>query len=94
MRARGLAGGQGMAYITSLGPKVSKNGRIHGECNNKTKLSFIHLFLMHGSLYHDISEIQIAKYTNTKYLFFCINMINNVYRKVKKCLKLNLSADK
>ena len=70
-----------------LGSQGFKNGRIHGECMNKMKLSFIPLFLMHGSLYHDISEIQMAKYTNTKYLFFCINMINNVYRKVKKCQK-------
>ena len=77
-----------------LGSQGFQNGRIHGECMNKTKLSFIPLFLMHGSLYHDISEIQMAKWPNTKYLFFCINMINNVYRKVKKCLKLDLSADK
>ena len=76
-----------------LGSQGFQNGRIHGECMNKTKLSFIPLFLMHGSLYHDISEIQIAKYTNTKYLFFCINMINNVYSNVKKCLKQDLSAD-
>ena len=48
-----------------LGSQGFQNGRIHGECMNKTKLSFIPLFLMHGSLYHDISEIQIAKYTNT-----------------------------
>ena len=90
-RARGLAGGQGMAYITSLGPKVAKMVECMG---NKTKLLFIPLFLMHGSLYHDIFEIQIAKYTTRKYLFFCINMINNVYRKEKKCLKLDFSADK
>ena len=49
---------------------------------------------MYCSLYHDILEIQMAKYTNTKYLFFLINMISNVYRKVKKCLKLDMSADK
>ena len=62
-----------------LGSKGFQNGRIHGERMNQTKLSFIPLFLMHGSLYHDISEIQMAKHTNTKYLFVCINMINNVY---------------
>ena len=78
-----------------LGSQGFQNGRIHGECMNKTKLSFLPLFLMHGSLYHDISEIQMAKYTNTKYLFvFFIYMINNVYRKVKKCLKLDLNSDK
>ena len=55
-----------------LGSQGFQNGRIHGECINKTKLSFIPLFLMHGSLYHDISEMQIAKYTNTKYLFFVL----------------------
>ena len=73
-----------------LGSQGFQNGRIHGDSMNKTKLSFIPLFLMHG----DISEIQMAEYTNTKYLFFCINMINYVYRRVKKCLKLELSADK
>ena len=63
-----------MAYITSLGPKVFKMVGYMGVlvCTNKTKLSFIPLFLIHGSLYHDISEIQIAKYTNTKYLFFVL----------------------
>ena len=61
-----------MAYITSLGPKVSKMVGYMGEGINKTKLSFIPLFLMHGSLYHDISEIQMAKYTNTRYLFFFV----------------------
>ena len=63
-----------MAYITSLGPKVSKMVGYMGVlvCINNTKLSFIPLFLMHGSLYHDISEIQMAKYTNTKYLFFVL----------------------
>ena len=84
--------GNGIYHL--LGSQGFQNGRIHGEGIHKTKLSFVPLFLMHGSLYHDISEIQMAKYTNTKYLFFCINMINNVYRKVKKCLKLDLSADK
>ena len=39
-----------------LGSQGFQNSRIHGECMNKTKLSFIPLFLMHGSLYHDISE--------------------------------------
>ena len=73
-----------------LGSQGFQNGRIHGECMNKTKLSFIPLFLMHGY----ISEIQMAKYTNTKYLFFCINMINYVYRRVNKFLKLELRADK
>ena len=49
-----------------LGSQGFRKCRIHGECMNKTKLSFIPLFLMHGSLYHDISEIQRAKYTNTQ----------------------------
>jgi hypothetical protein len=72
-----------------LGSQRFQNGRIHGECMNKTKLSVIPLFLICGSLYHDISEIQMAKYTNTKYLYLCNNMIYTVYRKVKKHLKLD-----
>ena len=80
-----------------IGSQGFQNDRIHGECMNKTKLSFIPLFLMRGSLYHDISETRMAKYTKTKVpttCFFCIYMINNVYRKVNKCLKLDLSEDK
>ena len=62
--------GNGIYHL--LGSQGFQNGRIHGECINKTKLSFIPLFLMHFSLYHDISEIQMAHYTNTKYLFFVL----------------------
>ena len=57
-------------HISPLGSQGFQNGRIHGECMNKTRLSFIPLFRMHGSRYHDTSKIQMAKYTNTKYLFF------------------------
>ena len=34
------------------------------------------------------------KWPNTQIPIFCIHMINNVYRKVKECLKLDLSAEK
>ena len=60
--------GNGIYHL--LGSQGFQNGRIHGECMTKTKLSFIPLFLMHGSHHHAISKIQMAKYTNTKYLFF------------------------
>ena len=76
-----------------LGSQGFQNGRIHGEFINKTKSFSIPLFLIHCSLYHDITEIQMAKYTSTKYLLLR-NMINNVYRKVKKFLKLDLSVEK
>ena len=77
-QGRRFKGGQGnrrrsklvlVCICPLLGTKGFQNGRIHGECMNRTKLSFIPLFLMPGSLYHDISEIQMAKYTNTKYFF-------------------------
>ena len=59
--------GNGIYHL--LGSQGFQNGRIHGECINKTKLSFIPLFLMHGSLYHDISEIQMAKYQIPVFLY-------------------------
>ena len=87
-----MAGGPKLVLVCIyhlLGSQSFQNDGIHRECMNKTKFSFIPLFLMHGSLDHDISENQMAKYTNTKYLFLCINMIENLYRKGKKCLDLS-----
>ena len=50
-RARGIAGGPNWCIYHLLGSQGFQNGRIHWECMNKTKLSFIPLFLMHCSLY-------------------------------------------
>ena len=47
---------------------------------------------------HFIMIFHKVKWPNTQILryhipVFCIHMINNVYRKVKTCLKLDVSAD-
>ena len=63
-----MAGGPNWFSVHISPPWVPRFPKwMHGECMNKTKLSFIPLFLMHGSLYHDISENTKYKYQIHKY---------------------------
>ena len=54
-----------------LGSQGFQNDRIHGECMNKTKLSFIPLLLMHGDRPEDVNKyIDYSKSTASLHDFF------------------------